>query len=119
MDKCDIILCAEGDLVDGEPLQVPGPEGMLAVFRVNGNVYVTDDACTHRRASLGQEGELEGFTITCAWHGGAFDVRTGKVLAGPCTKALRTYPVTLRGGTVRIPTPPAGTTESAAHDGAE
>ena len=61
-----------------------------AVFNVAGAYHVSDDTCTHGFASL-SEGELAGHVITCPWHGGAFDVRTGAALAPPCTDPLRVH----------------------------
>lgn len=62
-----------------------------AVFNVAGEFHVTDDTCTHGFASL-SEGTLDGHIVTCPWHGGEFDVRSGKPVSPPCTAALRVYP---------------------------
>lgn len=74
----------------------------LAVYRVDGGFFVTDDTCTHMHASLGEEGSLEGHIIQCTWHNGKFDIRTGAVVGPPCTAPLKTYPVTVRDGAVFI-----------------
>jgi nitrite reductase/ring-hydroxylating ferredoxin subunit len=96
-------LCLLRDLKPEQPLQVvlPGHEP-FAVFRVEDEIYVTDDFCTHGKASLSDEGELDGFKILCTWHDGAFDIRTGEVLARPCTEKLRTYKVTIEDDAVFI-----------------
>jgi nitrite reductase/ring-hydroxylating ferredoxin subunit len=85
-------------------VRVPGI-GALAVYHVEGQFYVTADSCTHLQASLGEEGSLEGHIIQCTWHNGKFDIRTGVVLAPPCPAALKTYPVTIRDGSVFIADP--------------
>ena len=59
----------------------------IAVANVGGTYYAFDDACTHEQCSLAEEGELAGTTLTCTCHGSEFDVRTGKVLAPPATRA--------------------------------
>ena len=99
----EIRLCAEAEVDPGKSLQVEvdGREP-LAVFSVEGKIYVTDDYCTHGKASLSDEGDLDGFTIICAWHDGAFDIRTGEVKARPCTEPLKVYTVSLREGDVYI-----------------
>ena len=47
-----------------------------------------------------EDGTLEGCVIECGLHFGSFDVRTGAVLAAPCTRPLRTYPVQICDGAV-------------------
>ena len=51
-------------------------ERVLAVFNVGGELFVLDNTCKHRGGPLG-EGELEGTTVTCPWHGWTYDVVTG------------------------------------------
>lgn len=87
-----IELCAKDDVVEGEPLKVETDDLELAVFRVEGDFYVTDDACTHGPGSL-SEGYQDGHVIECDFHNGAFDIRDGKVVAPPCMVELKTYTV--------------------------
>lgn len=96
-------LCLVSDVKPEQPLQVV-VEGHdpFAVFSVEDEIYVTDDFCTHGKASLSDEGELDGFKILCTWHDGAFDIRTGEILSRPCTEKLRTYKVTIEDGSVFI-----------------
>ena len=54
--------------VEGEP---------VAVANVDGQLYAFSDTCTHRGCPL-SDGELSGTVITCACHGGQFDVTNGK-----------------------------------------
>ena len=85
--------------------------GALAVFEVEGNrvavanvggsFHAFDDTCTHRQCSLA-EGTLEGTTVTCPCHGGAFDVMTGAVLSPPPVQPVRTYAVAVDGDTLKI-----------------
>jgi nitrite reductase/ring-hydroxylating ferredoxin subunit len=105
----------------GEPLVPVGtaalPEGEMrlarlpcgravALYRVEGVVYATDDTCTHGAASLTDEGMLIEHKIVCGWHGGAFDVRTGEALDLPCMDPIRTYEVVERDGDLFIAAPP-------------
>jgi nitrite reductase/ring-hydroxylating ferredoxin subunit len=100
----ELRLCAVAELTQGQPLKVAVPgRAPFAVFKVDGDVYVTDDVCTHGQASLSEDGDLDGFTIVCSWHDGAFDIRTGEVKARPCTVALKTHAVTIRDGAVHVP----------------
>lgn len=85
-------LCAKADLAEGEVLKVEKDGLELAVYRVEDDFYVTDDACTHGPGSL-SEGYLEGHVIECDFHNGAFDIRNGEVVAPPCMVPVRTYKV--------------------------
>lgn len=96
-----IQLCSIEDVDDGGALKVETGELELAVFRVQDTFYVTDDQCTHGPGSL-SEGFLDGCVIECDFHNGAFDIRTGEVVAPPCMVPLKTYDVTVEDGKVFI-----------------
>lgn len=99
----ELRLCLVDDVDEDEPLQVTIEDrDPFAVFKVDDQIFVTDDYCTHGKASLSDEGDLDGFTILCGWHDGSFDIRTGEVLTRPCTEPLRTYPVSVREGEIFI-----------------
>ena len=64
----------------------------LALYEVDGEVYASDNRCTHGDALL-SDGFLEGTQIECPFHQGRFDVCTGKALCAPLTQDIRVYPV--------------------------
>jgi nitrite reductase/ring-hydroxylating ferredoxin subunit len=74
----------------------------IAVANVGGTYYAFDDACTHERCSLAEEGELAGTTLTCTCHGSEFDVRTGNVLAPPATLPVRAYRTRVEGDALQF-----------------
>ena len=74
----------------------------IAVCRIGDAVYAFDDMCSHGASSLSEEGELDGFSIVCGWHAGAFDVRTGAAVSAPCTRAIQTYKVEDRDGDIFV-----------------
>jgi naphthalene 1,2-dioxygenase system ferredoxin subunit len=80
-------------------LQVQDRE--LAFYAVDGQVYVTDNICTHGHARL-SDGFLEGTEIECPLHQGRFDVCSGKAMCAPLTADLRTYPVRTENGRVYV-----------------
>lgn len=61
-----------------------GAEDVL-VANVDGKIHAISNKCTHRGGPL-DEGEIEGTVVRCPWHGGQFDITTGKVLRPPPTK---------------------------------
>lgn len=73
----------------------------LAVFNVDGEFYVTDDACTHGPGSL-SEGYIEGDVVECNFHNGQFNIRTGEVVSPPCMIPIKTYPTRVESGKVVI-----------------
>lgn len=73
----------------------------IALCNAGGDIYAIDDVCTHDGAPLDQ-GELEGAVIECPRHGARFDVTTGRALALPAVRPLRTYPVRHQNGDVAV-----------------
>ena len=94
-------LCAKGDVAEGEVVKVEKDGLELAVYHVEGEFYVTDDHCTHGPGSL-SEGCLDGHVIECDFHNGAFDIRSGAVVAPPCMVPVKTYKVIPNEGVVVI-----------------
>ena len=85
-------LCDRDAVPEGEAIRIETAGLVLAVYRVDGEFFVTDDNCTHGPGSL-SEGFLEGHVIECDFHGGCFDIRDGQVVAPPCMVPIRTYRV--------------------------
>jgi len=87
---------AEGEVM---PLRCQGK--ILALYRVDGQIYATDNKCTHGNAQL-CVGFLEGFEIECPLHQGRFDIRTGKALSAPLTEDLVSYPARIDAGRIQV-----------------
>ncbi len=85
------------DLPPGSALLV----GNVAVFNVEGSLCATQATCTHKQGPL-NEGQLDGSTVTCPWHGSRFDVCTGAVMQGPAADPLKTYRVIVEGEIGRV-----------------
>lgn len=88
----EVRACRVDELADGQSLKVAG-DAEIAVHRVDGSFYATDDSCTHEQWSLGEDGDLEDHEIVCCLHLAAYDVRTGAATRFPAITPLRTYPV--------------------------
>ena len=102
----DFVKVAEvDDFEDGELMAIEVDGELICLAKVDGTVYAFTDNCTHISGPL-NEGELEGCTITCPWHGAQFDVCTGKVLCGPARQDLSTYSVKIEDGGIYISLPP-------------
>jgi len=94
-------LCKVSDVEIGGTRKVETGDLVLAVYNVDGEIFVTDDHCTHGPGSL-SEGILEDDIIECNFHGGQFNVRTGEVVLPPCMEPVKTYKVTVEDGVVFI-----------------
>ena len=96
-----IMLCSTADVAVGSALKVEKDDLILAVFNVNGEFYVTDDTCTHGPGSL-SDGYITDDVVECDFHNGAFNIKTGEVVAPPCIIPLKTYPTVVEDGNVFI-----------------
>jgi biphenyl 2,3-dioxygenase ferredoxin subunit len=96
-----IMLCSTADVAVGGALKVEKDDLILAVFNVNGEFYVTDDTCTHGPGSL-SEGYITDDVVECDFHNGAFNIKTGEIVAPPCIVPLKTYPAIVEDGNVFI-----------------
>jgi naphthalene 1,2-dioxygenase system ferredoxin subunit len=90
---------AQDDVQQDDVIAVTAGGREVALYGVDGEVYATDNVCTHGQARL-CEGFLEGHEIECPLHQGKFDVRTGAPTCAPVTEAIRSYPVKIEGGRV-------------------
>jgi len=82
----------------GKTVEVEGKK--IAVFNVDGAFYAIDDTCKHRGGPLG-EGEVDGTTVICPWHGWTYDVKTGQCVDDPeC--AVDKYEVQVDGEDVKV-----------------
>lgn len=85
----------------GDVLGVTLGEREIALYNLDGEIYATDNLCTHAYALLSQ-GWLDGEVIECPLHGGRFEVKTGKGLGPPINDDLKTYAVRVVGDDVQI-----------------
>ena len=86
----------EGDVTS---VNVDGRE--IALYEVEGEVFATDNFCTHGAARM-SDGFLEGREIECPLHQGRFDVCTGKAMCAPLTQDIRVYPVRIENKRVLV-----------------
>jgi 3-phenylpropionate/trans-cinnamate dioxygenase ferredoxin subunit len=73
----------------------------IALCNVDGAFYAIDDVCTHDGGPLDQ-GEIDGHQIECPRHGARFDVRNGRALTLPAVRPVRSYPVQVEDGVVKV-----------------
>jgi nitrite reductase/ring-hydroxylating ferredoxin subunit len=96
-----IELCKVEEVGPGEVRKVDAAGLTVAVFNLDGEFCVTDDACTHGPGSL-SEGFVDGDLIECNFHQGVFNIRTGECVRPPCMVPVKTYKTVVDGGWVCI-----------------
>ena len=73
----------------------------VAVYRLDGEFYATEDICTHGQATL-SDGVVVGDVIECPLHQGRFCIRSGQPRGGPVSVPLQTYPTKLESDRVFV-----------------
>ena len=63
----------------------------IAVFKVNGEVFVLNNTCPHQHTTIIYDGLIEDGCVVCPAHGWMFNLKTGRQPTG--AKGLDTFPV--------------------------
>ena len=93
-------VAATSEIPAGQGKAVEANGKTIAVFNCDGAFYAIDNTCKHQGGPLG-EGELEGTTVICPWHGWTYDVTTGVSPDDPeC--AVDRYEVKVEGDSVLV-----------------
>ncbi|HEU0054658.1 MAG TPA: non-heme iron oxygenase ferredoxin subunit [Longimicrobium sp.] len=96
-------VAALSEIPEGGAVGVEMPGVKLVLARVDGEMYALADNCSHRDfpLSLG-EFDAEACTITCEWHGAAFDLRTGEPTCPPATRPVAVFATRVEEGEVFV-----------------
>ncbi len=98
-------VCNQGELGDGQTMLIRIGEERIAVTRCSEGIFAFSDYCPHKGGPL-SDGAVIGCAVQCPWHGSQFDIRNGRVIAGPAEQHLKTYDVEIRGGEVYVKSDP-------------
>ena len=93
-------VASRAELPAGAAMLVEAGGRQIALFNAGGALYAIDNTCKHRGGPLA-EGDLDGTTVTCPWHGWEYDVTSGANLDDPNVK-LGCYPVKIDGDDILI-----------------
>lgn len=98
----DIIEAATVDELESGQAKLIEIEGNeIALINSGGEYYAIDNECSHIGGPL-CEGEIDGSTVTCPWHGAQFDLKSGTPLSPPAEGSLMTYKVYVDGDSIKI-----------------
>ena len=108
-------VCNEKDLAVGKMKVVKAGGEKILLYRLEDGFFATQTSCTHTFGPLSRGKIVDGCKIQCPLHRARFDIRTGEVIdwanfppgiqllnAVRGEKALKTYPVSVKSGKVRI-----------------
>jgi 3-phenylpropionate/trans-cinnamate dioxygenase ferredoxin subunit len=85
--------------LEGEPVAIIGTD--------DGDLWAAiSDVCSHAEVAL-SDGEIDGSTVECWLHGSRFDLRTGKPLGPPATRAVPVYEIKFDGDDVYLSSTPS------------
>jgi chlorite dismutase len=98
-------VCPLEDFGVGESKVVYLNGQQIALYNVEGKLYAISNRCSHARGPL-CEGRVnaETCTVTCPWHHGQFDLKTGYAVGGVVSAPIRTYAVEVHNGTIHVGT---------------
>lgn len=96
-----IDVAARDDVPEDDVTAVSAGTTELALYGVEGEVFATDNICTHGHARL-CDGFLDGYEIECPLHQGKFDIRDGHATCAPATDPVRIFPVKIENGRVFV-----------------
>jgi nitrite reductase/ring-hydroxylating ferredoxin subunit/uncharacterized membrane protein len=96
-------VCDESDVNGGKlvALELEGESVVVSRSEESGEVCAIAATCSHMGGPL-DEGERDGDTVTCPWHGSRFDLCTGEVEGGPAVYPQPRYETRVRAGKVEI-----------------
>jgi nitrite reductase/ring-hydroxylating ferredoxin subunit len=100
-------LMVGADAVEGKPVRVLLGDVPVVAVRVDGEVHVLADQCSHLSGSL-SDGELSDGCLVCPWHGSTFRISDGSVARGPATAPQPAFEVREVGGAIQVCLPGAG-----------
>ena len=88
-----------GELPPGRMKWVVVARERVVLANIDGTFCALRDVCGHKNAPLSR-GRLVGHLIECPLHFAQFDMRTGKLVAGPVSADIPVYEVRVDGDIV-------------------
>jgi len=98
-DWVDVL--AESDLQDGKPQRVLAEDYPVMLLKRGLTIQAIGSTCPHLSAPL-EDGEIDGDTVICPWHGSVFCLNDGALIHGPATAPVTSFDVMVEGGRVFV-----------------
>ncbi|MBK7630820.1 MAG: nitrite reductase (NAD(P)H) small subunit [Ignavibacteriales bacterium] len=84
-------VCTVSELTENKGKRFLVNDVDIAVFNVNGEVFILNNNCPHQHTSVIYDGFIESDCVVCPAHGWMFNLKTGKQPTGAI--GLDSYPV--------------------------
>jgi nitrite reductase/ring-hydroxylating ferredoxin subunit len=98
------------DLNEGEMREIqvgPKPEDTVLLVKYMGEYYCIQSKCPHFGYPM-VKGVLSGDKVICPLHNAGFSIKSGYPEQGPTLDGLKTFPVEVENGKVRVSVPKVG-----------
>ncbi len=89
------------DLAQGSSAPVTLAGKPVLLCNDGGRIFAIENRCSHADEPL-TCGRMRHAMIACPAHGARFDLETGEVLGPPATSPIKTYPVEICDGLIRV-----------------
>ncbi|NUP88453.1 MAG: Rieske (2Fe-2S) protein [Candidatus Sumerlaeia bacterium] len=90
-------LAKVADIPEGRGIRVEAGGQEIALINCGGTIYAIEPNCPHMGGPL-DEGELDGSTLICPWHGWEIDLTSGK--CSTTGEDHRCFEIEVKDGTV-------------------
>jgi ferredoxin-NADP reductase/nitrite reductase/ring-hydroxylating ferredoxin subunit len=92
----------EKDMQENKPVRIDVKNKPIVLTKVSNKVYAMDAICSHEGGPL-EDGNVEGYNLTCPWHYAVFDIRNAKVSDQTVWATdLSSYPIKIEQSTGNI-----------------
>jgi 3-phenylpropionate/trans-cinnamate dioxygenase ferredoxin component len=75
---------------------------LVLIATGDGAYYALQDRCSHADFPLSDGELIDGERLECHYHGAKFDVASGRAVALPAIRPVRSYPVELDGDDIMV-----------------
>lgn len=89
------------EILDNTMIEVDTGATAILLVKSNREFFAVSAVCPHHQAWFIQ-GRVDGTSLHCPRHMGAFDMKSGRLLSGPSCGDLPCYPVRIENGKVLI-----------------
>ena len=91
----------ESELREGQLTRAEWNGSRILLLRRGERIFAIGETCSHLGGPL-SEGELEGDSVQCPWHGSRFSLQDGSVLDGPAVHTLPRLETRVNNGRIEV-----------------
>ena len=101
----EVVVGPADEIPPGEMKLVAAEPYSVGVYNCDGELYALEDRCSHDDGPLCLGNwDAETCVAFCPRHGASFDIRSGRALTLPAYLPVRTFPVRVEDGVVKVTT---------------